>query len=236
MLCGCQTDTHSEVLVEKLDGPTGRITGVVVFSGRHTPPPTVIANTKDAQACGPTIKKTDVVVSDENHGLANVVVWLADLQLPENYRPPRQDLRLAALRCQLTPRITAMTVGSTIKLHNADSIGHDVHLSGAQDGKIDLPTTNAEFTTVASAKGLMRVHCSDHDWMEAFVHIGPHPFHAVTNAEGNFSIESVPVGTHKLNAWHEKFQRQELEVTVRPDTITRLELFHPSATPLPYSP
>jgi hypothetical protein len=64
--------------------------------------------------------------------------------------------------------------------------------------------------------------------MQAFIRVDPHPFHAVTDANGEFSIANVPAGTYKLKAWHEVFYGQDLEVTVTPDETVTLEIKYPS--------
>jgi hypothetical protein len=53
--------------------------------------------------------------------------------------------------------------------------------------------------------------------MQAFIRVDPHPFHAVTDADGKFSIAGVPAGTYKLKFWHERFFGQDVDVTVSED-------------------
>src|SRR5262245_21239538 len=103
LIVGCQVEQQSEVT--QLDGPTGRISGVVTLAYMNIPSPTIVTNTKDPQACGAKIAKLDMVVAEESRGMAHVIVWLADVDLPPGYRPPRQDLRLAVQRCQFSPHV-----------------------------------------------------------------------------------------------------------------------------------
>ena len=44
-----------------------------------------------------------------------------------------------------------------------------------------------------------------------------HPYFALTNAEGNFSLPKVPPGAYVLEAWHERLgvQRTRLELEPR---------------------
>lgn len=58
------------------------------------------------------------------------------------------------------------------------------------------------------------VKCDIHGWMQAFVRVDPHPFHAVSDAEGSFRIEGIPPGDYTLEAWHERLGTQELNVNV----------------------
>src|SRR5262245_38217469 len=225
LIAGCQADKQREVT--QLDGPTGRISGVVTLSYANIPSPTTVTNTKDPQACGSKISKLDLVVAEESRGIAHVIVWIADIDLPPGYRPARQDLRLAAQRCQFSPHVAALTLGSTIQVQNFDSIEHSANISGAQDEKIQLTQHGSESTVEARAAGMVKVQCTDHEWMEAFVRVDPHPFHAVTDSAGEFKIDAVPEGTYKLGVWHERFGEQESEVVIRSGEVTRIELHCP---------
>jgi hypothetical protein len=42
----------------------------------------------------------------------------------------------------------------------------------------------------------------------------PHPFFAVTGADGSFTIKDLPAGTYTIEAWHEKYGPQTATVTV----------------------
>ena len=55
--------------------------------------------------------------------------------------------------------------------------------------------------------------------MQAYIRVDDHPYHAVTDAQGNFRIEGVPPGTYTLELWHERLGPLEQEVTI-PETGT----------------
>jgi hypothetical protein len=52
--------------------------------------------------------------------------------------------------------------------------------------------------------------------MEAFVGVTAHPYHAVTDQSGNFTLTNVPPGDYEVEAWHEDFGVQTGRVTVPP--------------------
>jgi uncharacterized protein (DUF2141 family) len=41
-----------------------------------------------------------------------------------------------------------------------------------------------------------------------------HPYYAVTNDDGSFSIQGLPPGTYTVEAWHEKLGTKTMQVTV----------------------
>ena len=66
--------------------------------------------------------------------------------------------------------------------------------------------------------------CDVHGWMQAYIRVDRHPFHAVTDRDGRFRIEGVPKGTHLLEVWHEHFGSQEHTVTVEPNAASQLTI------------
>ena len=42
----------------------------------------------------------------------------------------------------------------------------------------------------------------------------PHPFFAVSKADGTFTIPNLPPGTYNVIAWHEKYGQKNASLTV----------------------
>ena len=74
-------------------------------------------------------------------------------------------------------------------------------------------STKAE-TSFGKAEGMFLVKCDIHPWMSAYVGVFTHPFFAVTDESGKFSIEGLPPGTYEVEAWHEKLGVRTGSVTV----------------------
>ncbi len=53
-----------------------------------------------------------------------------------------------------------------------------------------------------------------HEWMAAYIAIMPHPWVALTDENGRFTLHNVPAGTHKIYAWHEVLGTMISEVRV----------------------
>ena len=50
--------------------------------------------------------------------------------------------------------------------------------------------------------------------MLGFIHVFDHPYYAVTNEQGTFSIPDLPAGNYVLTAWHEDGGIKSQEITV----------------------
>ena len=61
---------------------------------------------------------------------------------------------------------------------------------------------------------MIPVKCNIHPWMRAYVNVSNHPFFAITDEMGAFSIEGLPPGDYTLQAVHERFGTQEFEISV----------------------
>ena len=61
-----------------------------------------------------------------------------------------------------------------------------------------------------------KVKCDVHGWMKSYMAVMPHPFYAVSNMNGAFTIPNLPAGTYTLVTWHEKYGPQEQQITVAP--------------------
>ena len=64
------------------------------------------------------------------------------------------------------------------------------------------------------AEGPITIKCDFHRWMSAYLWVMDHPFFAVTDREGRFSIPGLPAGKYTLAAWHEVLGEQEMRVMV----------------------
>src|SRR5207302_8255717 len=57
------------------------------------------------------------------------------------------------------------------------------------------------------------VKCNIHPWMHGYMSVVKGP-HAVTNADGTYTLENVPPGNYTLTAWQETYGTQTQKVTV----------------------
>lgn len=212
-----------------IEGPTGGIEGSVTFVGDEIPQSDIVSNQTDPQVCGAAISKRNVEISPDTRGIRHVLLWFDGVKLPDGYKPPTQTLVLDNVKCQFEPHAAAITVGSTIETRNSDEVYHTTNLTGkGTKENIPLVSKGAVYKTKTRTVEMINVKCDKHGWMQAFIRVDPHPFHAVTDADGKFSIAGVPIGTYKLKVWHETFGPQNLDVTVKEDDIAIVELKYPT--------
>ncbi|HSF14835.1 MAG TPA: ATP-binding protein [Vicinamibacteria bacterium] len=193
----------------------GRIQGTVRLVGDDLPGPTHIENTTDPEVCGRRHTLEDLVVSPVNQGVRFAIVSLFDV--PSDAIPPFEPSTLIMdnVDCRFSPHAGVVRAGSSLEARNADPILHTTHLYGPAEVNISLPIEGATSVRRLEKAGLYAVRCDVHGWMKAVIRVDPHPFHAVTDENGEFHIEDAPVGTHRLESWHERLGKSEVVVQVR---------------------
>jgi hypothetical protein len=63
---------------------------------------------------------------------------------------------------------------------------------------------------------MVPVKCNIHSWMHAWIGVLPHPYFAVSNEKGDFTIPDLPPGTYTIAAWQEKLGTQRQTIIVQP--------------------
>lgn len=171
--------------------------------------------TKDQDYCGETIPDETYLV-DSIGGLKNVVIFLE--QPPVNTAPLRKERILENSGCRFAPRVLAMMKGERLIIKNNDPKLHIAHsyLDQRTVFNLSLPFRGhaIEITRKIDKAGVLQVNCDTHAWMRGYIHVFDHPFFAVSDDQGNFTIPDVPPGRYTLKAWHEGagIQSRKIEV------------------------
>jgi plastocyanin len=196
----------------------GTITGVISFPKEY-PEREKIIITKDNQVCGAFQYSEVFVVSEENHGLQNVVVSLKNVKSGQK-TSAEAVATLNQKGCRYTPHVQAVPVGATLEIFNSDGILHNVHayLSGLDPSKTVFNKAQPKFLKkikqTLDKPGMYYFKCDVHAHMGAFIAVMDHPYYSVSDESGKFTITNVPPGSYKVQAWHEALGTLEKEVTV----------------------
>src|SRR5690606_24802735 len=108
--------------------------------------------------------------------------------------------------CEYHPNVFGVMVGQPLVVRNSDSTTHNIH---------GLPRENPQFNFSQAQKGMekeltlekpedFRIKCDVHEWMNAHAFVMEHPFFAVTDEEGKFTIKDLPPGEYELEFWHSR--------------------------------
>jgi hypothetical protein len=196
----------------------GTITGEVKFVD-SLPKPVPIKVTKDQDYCGESLPNETYLVEAAG-GLKNVVVFVESAPNGKAADPQKENF-LYNDGCRYAPRVLALQKGERLRVRSHDPKLHIPHgyLGERTVFNLSLPFKNTTIDATAKIRevGIMKVVCDTHAWMLGFVHVFDHPFFAVTNEQGVFSISDLPSGSYVLKAWHEDGGIRTQEITI-PDS------------------
>ena len=155
----------------------------------------------------------------EDGSMAEALVYLRDVSYSGGI--PSEPAVLDQKGCIYTPHVFGMVAGQDLLIKNSDATLHNIH---------SMPKVNKEFnfampkvvkekksTFSQSEPDPFYIKCDVHPWMKSWVLVSDHPYFAVTDENGNFSIEGIPSGTYDVVCSQEKFGKRTLTAT---DTIT----------------
>ncbi|MCY4402439.1 MAG: carboxypeptidase regulatory-like domain-containing protein [Candidatus Poribacteria bacterium] len=185
----------------------GKISGIVKFEGK-VPEKKKIAINKDPKVCDVVEKFDESLVVGEDMALKNTIVYLMDITQGKEFDKDAK-VELDQKECRFNPHVQIIPVGTALTVLNNDKATHNVHIFGTKKNRTSInkqQTKNRKRMKLASAKaaeGPVEVKCDIHGWMKAWVAYVPHPYFAVTNEKGEFTLENVPPGEYKLGYWHE---------------------------------
>lgn len=196
----------------------GTITGKVVFKGTFTA--SKVAISKDKEACGDAKLDPSLVIGSQGE-IQNAVIQIADLKRPGG---PPKEAELDQVKCEYTPHVLAIPVGSTVKIKNSDGILHNVHSFSEKNTPFNRaqPKYLKEISEKFTKPEVISLRCDVHGWMSAWIVVTDSPFYDVTGADGGFKLENVPVGKYSLDVWHETLGKTTQSVEVKSGEVTNV--------------
>jgi len=184
----------------------------------------------------------EVVLRDPDGGLRNAFVSLQGT-FPAS-APPGEPVTIDQQGCVYHPRVQGARVGQTLAVKNDDDTLHNIHSLSTKGNQFNTgqPKAGLVFTVPLKAEEVMlHVRCDVHPWMSGYLGVLPHPYFAVSGAQGAFTIAHVPPGHYTVQAWHERYGTVSQPVDVKAGGATVVEFSysgseHASNAPAGFAP
>lgn len=175
----------------------------------------------------------ETVLAALDGSLANVFVKLEG-SFPQT-PAPTEPVKLDQQGCVYLPRVVGARVGQTLQVHNSDELMHNVHSLSAKSNTFNVSEPKAGMMQQFKMKDeeMLQIKCDVHSWMTAYVGIVSHPYFAVSNTAGTFEIANVPAGTHKIQAWHERYGPVTQTVQVKAGATATVDFMYSGTEPPP---
>jgi hypothetical protein len=124
--------------------------------------------------------------------------------------------------CIYTPHVTGMQVGQKLLVGTSDPTIHNVNVSAPRNQSRNNAMVQGQAPLEYEFQRPDTVHlrCDIHPWMSAWVHVSAHPWFAVSDGGGEFSIPDLPPGQYVIEVQHEEFGILQGSVTIEPNQST----------------
>jgi hypothetical protein len=204
----------------------GSVTGTTEFGGVPESD-TLIVIAADQNGCGKplTIKRLE----RKGNNVTGVVIWLTDIREGRTL-PLARRYELDNDNCAWDPVVQTAVAGGTLNVSNSDPL---VERAFATDVSTGDTVAVAPFTDdgqlvpydeMLRKSGVYEFSVESRPMSRAWVAVFDHPYFAISDANGAFTIEGVPPGTHQVHAWHPMLGLAKGTVTVTAGQPARLVL------------
>jgi len=178
------------------------------------------------------IYSRELIVDKKSMGLKNVFVYLTkkpDKIHPDLVEPNQPGLSFHCLDRRFEPHALIVRTDQTVGVQNSDPLYTNVH---------GYPIYNEPFNRmleIRDRKGFQvdfrraeripfRIVSDQATWMKAHWLVVDHPYAALTDEQGKFTIKNLPAGTHYFKVWHEKFGflNRKMTIEIKPGKRVKL--------------
>ena len=217
----------------------GGVSGQIIVNG-NAPAPILLhakgAAIKDAEVCAAADTYSEEVVVDKaSKGLANVFIYLT--RAPKKIHPDLEKPEPAKVifdqkGCVFLPHSLIVRSGQTVEVISGDPIAHNTHTYPLRNQAVNVliaPNTpigsGVDVSCNVAERLPHQVKCDYHPWMIAHWLVVDHPYAAVSDMEGKFTIQNLPVGDHEMMIWHEKmgYIDRKYKATVKAGEVVNLK-------------
>jgi len=210
------------------EGEWGSITGQFLVEGKVPQRKVVVergdAQVKDAAICAADDILSDAVVVDpRTKGVANVFIYLpkAENVHPKLKTSEKKEVVFDQQGCRFIPHALFVRTDQRVVVKSNDNCTHNTHTIPLKNQAVNFPLVpgdrkGQEVKCKLAEKQPIKVECNIHPWMRALWLILDHPYAAISDEEGKFTIADLPAGEHELAIWHEGqgYVQRKYKVTV----------------------
>lgn len=194
-----------------------KISGTVLLTGKRCDLERFIIS-KDEKICGRS-KPPCTLILGKNFGVKNAIVSIENIEQGKKFTANRKPV-LNQQKCEYVPHVMIAPLGAQLEILNSDPLLHNVHaydlFAGLQTLFNIAQPVRGQRTAIKQTQlnkpGIVYTTCdAGHPWMNAYIMVAEHPYYALTDEDGNFTLDDVPPGMYTLKLWHEGIRIKEKE-------------------------
>jgi plastocyanin len=154
-------------------------------------------------------------ITNGSKGIGNAVIYIANDG--QSHSGAGKHAKMDQKHLTFIPHVLPILAGTTVDFINNDDVLHNVFCSDACAENFNLgswPKGETRSYTFKNANCFATILCNVHPEMEAFVIVVGTPYFALSGSNGSYTIKNVPAGTYTLKVWSEKYNIEDVSVTV----------------------
>jgi hypothetical protein len=192
----------------------GSLSGAVKFAGA-LPKLEPVRVIKNQEFCGRS-KPNEALIVGAGRGVKNAVVWIEGITAGKKFAG--KPIFLDNSKCVFSPHVAVAFLAEKALVVNGDEVLHNVNATGANAFNLALPNKGQQIDIAKRIKrvGVSELRCNAHVHMRGWMITLDHPYTAVTDEDGHFTIDNIPPGKYKLTLWHEPWVEKGRDKDGRP--------------------
>lgn len=191
---------------------------------------------RDPKCCSAQDVSNDtLVVNKDSKGIQHIFIYLKSISQskihPELKSSKDKEVVFDQKGCQFTPHTLLVRTDQQVVVKSDDNIQHNTHsipIFNKGENFIVAPNDRVgikmpKFTIKERLP--IEVKCDIHGWMSARWLILDHPYAAITDKDGKFTIKNLPADDYEFIVWHERvgYIDKAMKVSVSGDKTTELD-------------
>jgi len=184
----------------------GTISGTVSYAGNNKTPKTLKMDSDPICGTSHTVPPlTEGWITDENNNFKNVIVWIKNITYEGELK--NEAAIIDQKGCIYSPHVNVVTTGQKVIIKNSDQTLHNINSQSKENPGFNeaqpAGVANIE-KTFNSPENPFSMICNVHGWMQTWIMVADHPYFAITDSDGSYTIENIPAGTYEVGFWQEK--------------------------------
>jgi len=127
--------------------------------------------------------------------------------------------------CVFAPRVVVVPAGGRIDFLNSDRLLHNLHSTPSANPPFNRTQPKGRTIAISfSHPEIIRVTCDLHSWMRGWVVVAEHPFYALTDPAGQFTLRGLAPGRYTVRVWQERLGTSSKDIVVGDQDPTPITL------------
>ncbi len=171
----------------------------------------------------------DFTVS-ENSGLKDTVIAIQGVKKGKAFPTQMQTFNID--RCHSDKYVIGVHNGENILLENKDPIRHEIvtyeidtesYVKQKSNKAIIKRSSQVRSAFVSKNTEEFLIKCNLHPFLQTRGFMVENPYYAISDEDGNFTLEDVPPGTYEILAWHPFIPTLKGTVTVEEGKVSTID-------------